>query len=675
MDTNSLPKINGDADASGHHKVEDKANGIVIDTDECQAKAGSSIVDSANVGTRSEIKRLVRRTDKRGEPIVIEKASSLDSQDAPFASYSMVVKICYDGNNKYEKTTLAIQSPHILATLKSAITFYPGEPLDFEDSVTFEHPYMMLQHNRQELHEHYSRADGTIQEHLKLLLDFLEEASKEADKLRSANVMDFANLWSIFKSGTLQYQDEYGHERLYRLQKVGYGEDKVHGMYLRLNCLYTTCDGEATGSAEISHRIWESKEFVGASPSAITSLTVFPFEYFDGQDKLKAKLVTRGQRYLEIKGVHVFRYEGLHLYLKQPPHDFYSECADYSGSWLPATTHGRVVVDAKTFAEEMKAQEERIRRYSFIKESTSMDDGDPNVLMGRDVDALLCPPHVFGFCLETKMWCKFFIDYIRPATWVPDALDSLVLPTHRKLVIQSLVSSHHYPIAARDEARAKGKGLVFLLHGVPGSGKTLTAELVAEHTKRPLLNISTGELGSYEHRVSYELKRLLMYASKWRAIVLIDEADVFLEARQSGASEMLQQNALVAVFLRQLEYFQGIIFLTSNRVAVFDPAIRSRIHLALQYESPDQGVRKMLWKNKLATLEPAEMDLDVEKLLVLVQDAPMNGREISNAVNTARTLAIDQGKQLGMDHISTVVQLWRDFEETLNQIQAKNVGK
>ena len=71
-------------------------------------------------------------------------------------------------------------------------------------------------------------------------------------------------------------------------------------------------------------------------------------------------------------------------------------------------------------------------------------------------------------------------------------------------------------------------------------------ELVAEHTKRPLLKISTGELGSWGERISHELKRHLAYASIWHAIVLIDEADVFLEERQSGPGDQFEQNNLVA---------------------------------------------------------------------------------------------------------------------------------
>lgn len=71
-------------------------------------------------------------------------------------------------------------------------------------------------------------------------------------------------------------------------------------------------------------------------------------------------------------------------------------------------------------------------------------------------------------------------------------------------------------------------------------------ELVAEHTKKPLLKISTGELGSWGERISHELKRHLAYASIWHAIVLIDEADVFLEERRSGPGDQFEQNNLVA---------------------------------------------------------------------------------------------------------------------------------
>lgn len=63
-------------------------------------------------------------------------------------------------------------------------------------------------------------------------------------------------------------------------------------------------------------------------------------------------------------------------------------------------------------------------------------------------------------------------------------------------------------------------------------------------------------------------------SATWRAVLLIDEADVFLERR---SPHDINGNAIVGVFLRVLEYCTGILFLTSNRVTTIDEAFRSRI--------------------------------------------------------------------------------------------------
>ena len=93
----------------------------------------------------------------------------------------------------------------------------------------------------------------------------------------------------------------------------------------------------------------------------------------------------------------------------------------------------------------------------------------------NDLDPRTCPSYVFGFSLEKKEWCKFFVDSLCEVNWKKDALDSLILPSPQKRLLQGLVTGHKYPDRARDEVGLKGKGLVVLLHGAPGSGKTLTA--------------------------------------------------------------------------------------------------------------------------------------------------------------------------------------------------------
>lgn len=106
-----------------------------------------------------------------------------------------------------------------------------------------------------------------------------------------------------------------------------------------------------------------------------------------------------------------------------------------------------------------------------------------------------------------------------------------------------------------------------VLHGPPGTGKTLTAEGISELLKCPLYAVSAGELGTDSRYLEQELQRILDICHTWGAILLLDEADVFLEKRNL---QDVHRNALVSIFLRQLEYFQGILFLTTNRVEVSD---------------------------------------------------------------------------------------------------------
>jgi AAA+ superfamily predicted ATPase len=118
------------------------------------------------------------------------------------------------------------------------------------------------------------------------------------------------------------------------------------------------------------------------------------------------------------------------------------------------------------------------------------------------------------------------------------------------------------------------------------------------------------------------------------------------------------------VFLRHLEYFQGIIFLTSNRADGFDPAMKSRIHLALAFSPPTQQMRRILWKRVLEDVPPEEVGFDVDKALALLQGCQMNGREISNANNTMRNLGREEGGKVTLEHVQTMLQVWAAFDRS-----------
>lgn len=291
----------------------------------------------------------------------------------------------------------------------------------------------------------------------------------------------------------------------------------------------------------------------------------------------------------------------------------------------------------------------------------------------REPDPLLCPPYAYGYSLSRKDWCRFFVDLMDDVKWKQGVWDSLILAPEQKLVLQALVTSHEFPDNARDEHEQKGKGLVVLLHGTPGSGKTLTAETAAEGAQMALISASLGDLNRHDRPWLFELrlKQILTYATMWKAVVLLDEADVFLEARQESIGDS-SRNALVAVFLRELEYFSGIVFLTTNRVETFDLAMKSRIHLALEYSPPDIEIRRQVWMKLLSEVPEETMGIDdIDDMVENILMEKLNGREISNTLNTARTIARFKKEKLQLEHIESVLQVRREFDKSVQRVAKK----
>ncbi|KAJ3056969.1 hypothetical protein HDU99_007346, partial [Rhizoclosmatium hyalinum] len=207
-----------------------------------------------------------------------------------------------------------------------------------------------------------------------------------------------------------------------------------------------------------------------------------------------------------------------------------------------------------------------------------------------------------------------------------------------------------------DIVAGKSGGSVFLLHGPPGVGKTLTAEAIAELLHKPLYYVTMGELGTNPEEMEKRLGTVLELCSGWDALAIIDEADVFLEKRGSGGSGSdVVRNAMVCVMLRLLEYHQGILFLTTNRVLEFDAAFESRVTVALRYDHLDPAAREQVWRNLMGKLSGIEVDagIDFSKLAQTV----LNGRQIKNAVRLALALAEDEGSAVTQELIEQTMEI------------------
>ncbi|KAF2173756.1 hypothetical protein M409DRAFT_48688 [Zasmidium cellare ATCC 36951] len=570
-------------------------------------------------GSKCELKIWQERSGKHGkrEIVPVTELGGLYKSDE---QYAVVVRQVFDKDNVLEKTTLTINSAHLLTVFREVVGYHPNVPADFSEPFEMESPFQMLFHFWHDLDQFKeSTHDDDCRMHLNLLFEFMEADMGDSRRLlvKSAaqGQVQYDTLWTIYRPGDLVLTRKHGHPWLLRVEKTAYEESTKVGPYFEVHCTGTGYDGHQFGNVRHIFNIMQKRCFAQRNPSKIVELPIFPRRYWYGGGDLETQLMERGRHFLSISGTCT-RSESQNI------------------SYEPVTKKDHVT----------------------------------------DSDCILCPPFVHGFSAARREWCRFYLSSLHTIDWKRNPYDALILPDQQLRLVRSLVSAHEYPARDGDEAAQKGKGLVVLLYGPPGSGKTLTAECAAEATHRILFSVSMHSLNKYDSPTYFErnLSKLLRLATLWRAVVLFDEADVFLEARVQNAADSgnTTRNALVAIFLRHLEYFSGVVFLTTNRIKVFDEAMKSRVHLALGYPAPDLGSRRRIWSQCLELIPPEQMDLEVADVLHWLSKEPLNGREISNIVNTACTLARDDGVSLNKTHLESLIEVRHDFEVSFETMRA-----
>lgn len=147
---------------------------------------------------------------------------------------------------------------------------------------------------------------------------------------------------------------------------------------------------------------------------------------------------------------------------------------------------------------------------------------------------ILLPPLVYGFVLRTRRWATFDIDLLTDPAY-GDGWNNLVIDGYIKDTVLALVQGHERPrdsqaridgaLSSVDLVQGKGRGLIILLHGEPGVGKTSTAECVSAHTKRPLFPITCGDIGDRADAVETNLEKNFQLAHRWGCVLLLDEAE------------------------------------------------------------------------------------------------------------------------------------------------------
>ncbi|KAI9158899.1 LOW QUALITY PROTEIN: 26S protease regulatory subunit [Paramyrothecium foliicola] len=549
--------------------------------------------------------------------------------------------------------SIIIQSPHLKAALAKILKGYPGIVTDLK-KLTLSAPFECVVHRWDEFSKARSdpNVDPTTKEHLQILYDILAEDLGDLIQLREDylrnKAVSFRHAWTLFQPGCTVISSKNGHATAFEFKQGYYAKTNCGDVYV-LNCKLMEWDGNVMGWSESSLRI---RDFVGTMP--FTSLASYPLEYHPNAEAMKEMLTERGRRFRLLAGFRYKAYKGMGIYHLDKDttrrEEVNSRIVIDGGNWEKNNSHHAVYLSSMYSAKYEgndchDISEEEARRLFPLTED----------------QMLKATPMVRGYSLKNKRWMEFFIDDVHNIEFDKASFDSLVLPEdHKELVLACAESQVKNKNAFDDVISGKGKGIIMLLAGGPGIGKTLTAESVAEHMQVPLYSMSGGDLGANAAEVERNLSKVLQMVAHWNAVLLLDECDVFLEERSAND---IERNRIVSIFLRMLEYYEGILFLTTNRVKNIDQAFESRIHISLDYPPLDAAARVAVWRGFLARAVGGDekragrrmhdvTDPEISELSAL----DLNGRQIKNVLKTANLLACHKAELLAMKHLRTVLK-------------------
>ncbi|KAI1298552.1 P-loop containing nucleoside triphosphate hydrolase protein [Xylaria venustula] len=583
--------------------------------------------------------------ERQGEVVLCEKADSWWLRTFAFCLVSN-----YNRLGEFNGMWLYVNSQPLRQLLKDVIGDYYPEPMNVNDMKISE-PYHSLFYYRTPLaeigRERFKEDEGSLSQ-LNLLLSWIHKQFKadieayDACIAGGVKAIAYAHLWTLFPPNSIIHSEVFEQHQAFMVLSSWYDDGEVSAFVII--AYHKDWDGESLGQRK---KILRISKYQGNCD--LRSLGARPLDLHHDAKHLREYLLARGRKFEIYIGQHYMRYDGL------------AGKAMKTG-YTRISIQGRIMIDCKTYHrldpnDRFRVMPDALSGAPRRGKKRSMDGGEKI----SDDDAIIMNATVRGYSFKAKRFLEFLVDKISPIQWDTQCFNDLVLNTSTKKTIQALVSMHYKERqTVNNIVHSKGQGLVFVLHGPPGVGKTLTAECVAEYIQRPLYPVSAGELGVTISSLEESLTRIMEMAATWGAVLLIDEADIFLERR---SSHDLHRNAMVSVFLRVLEYYTGILFLTTNRVNTFDEAFRSRIHVPIRYTELGPHSRLKIWRGLLGRV-PGGVDVSEDGMRELTE-YDLNGRQIKNIVKTTESLAAFDGVRLNLALLKSVTDTQCRFEQDL----------
>ncbi|MCH5275719.1 MAG: ATP-binding protein [Lachnospiraceae bacterium] len=193
-----------------------------------------------------------------------------------------------------------------------------------------------------------------------------------------------------------------------------------------------------------------------------------------------------------------------------------------------------------------------------------------------------------------------------------------------------------------------------MLSGPPGTGKTMTAHVIAGELGLPLYQVDLSRvMDKYIGETEKHLEEIFSFAEKTNVVLLFDEADALFGKRgEVTEGKDRYANMEVAYILQRIEQFEGIVILSTNFYHNIDKAFLRRMKYVLQYRMPDETLRRRLWESSLPEKQCRE-ELDIDYLAAQFE---FTGGMIKNVILSACVKAIYEKSQLSMEHLLQAIR-------------------
>jgi ATP-dependent 26S proteasome regulatory subunit len=211
-----------------------------------------------------------------------------------------------------------------------------------------------------------------------------------------------------------------------------------------------------------------------------------------------------------------------------------------------------------------------------------------------------------------------------------------------------------------DRHLSLGKGVIALFTGESGTGKTLSAEILAKELGLDLYQIDLSLVVSkYIGETEKNLSRVFAEAQASNAILLFDEADA-LFGKRSDIKDAHDRYANIETnyLLQRVETYEGVIILTTNLSKNIDPAFTRRLHFSIEFPFPDEYHRLKIWQSMFPSQAPVSTDVDFE---FLANKFKIAGGNIKNVVTAAAFRAAEAGGEIQMEHL--ILSMRREYRK------------